>query len=398
MISLIFVFLLLIMLFILYRAGMAIKESGKIISSAGIAAILFYTLNEGLRFGRGIDYNIYYNDYADIVAGRESKYEFVFVQLCKCFAALDFPFQVLILFMSFMFILSLLTLLQNYRDLLPLALPLFVFFSRPEVENMVRWYLAFSFFLFGLADLIKKEKLSIRYWVFSLFASSIHYAIIPIPILFYIIYRIKHVFLKPLFSIPTFLAVYFFFETDFMLQFVDIVNMLADVSGERFAGYGDSAEYWLSGGFAGEELSGKIRISELAFLSVLVILGKRVSAYYGRPFVFSYNLFLVGFILFPIAMKIELVGRYEAIFYFFRAIVLAAILYTYFIRKYARLIPAFSAIVLIVLLFNPINSIKNMLTGNPKKYLYVWDKSGMTPDKMYEMWIDDLHNSTQTKK
>lgn len=396
MASVIFVSLLLIMLFILYRAGIAIRKSGKVFSSAGIAAISIYTLNEGLRFGRGIDYNLYYNTYLDLAAGRSINKEPVFSFISEFFISFGLPYQALILFMSFMFILSLLYFLRNYRDLLPLALPLFVFFSRPEVENMVRWYLAFSFFLFGLADLIKKEKLSIRYLAFSFFACSIHYAIIPIPIFSYVIYRFKHVFLKPFLSLSVFFAVYFFFETDFMLQFVDLVNMLADVGGERFANYGKSPEYWLSGGFAGEEKSGKIGISELAFLSVLVILGNRVSVHFKRPFIFSYNMFLVGFLLLPIAKKVEFVGRYDAIFYFFRAIVLAAILYTYYICKYIRLIPVLSAFVLIILLYNPINSIKNILTDNPKKYLYVWDKSGMTPGKMYEMWIDDLHKNAQT--
>lgn len=386
------------MLFVLYRAGIAIQENGKIISSAGIAAICIYTLNEGLRFGRGIDYNIYYDHYLDIAAGRETKLEFVFVQLCRCLIGLDFSFQTLILFMSFMFILSLLNFMQNFRGEIPLALPFFVFFSRPDVENMVRWYLAFSFFLFGLSDLLKREKLSWRYFLFSLIGCSIHYAILPIPFAFFIIYQFKHIMLKPYISIPLFLCVYILFRAEAMSQYVDIVNLLANASGEKFGNYGENAEYWLTGGFAGEEVSGKIGISEMAFLFVLVILGHRILKDSDKKYIFSYNLFILGFLFLPIAKKLELVVRYDAIFYFFRAIVLAAILYTYFIRKCARLIPAFSAIVLIVLLYNPIKSIKNILTGNPMKCLYIWDKSGMTPDKMYEMWIDDLHGSAQASK
>lgn len=398
MTSLTFVSLLLIMLFILYRAGFGIQKNGKIISSAGIAVICIYTLNEGLRFGRGIDYNLYYNHYIDIAAGREVNLEFVFIQLCRFFISLDFSFQALILFMSFMFILSLLNFMQNFRDKITLALPFFVFFSRSEVENMVRWYLAFSFFLFGLSDLIKREKLSWRYFLFSLIGCSIHYAILPIPFAFFIIYQFKHIMLKPYISIPLFLSIYLLFKAEAMSQFVDIVNILANASGERFAYYGDSAEYWLTGGFAGEEVSGKIGISEMTFLSVLVILGHRIIKSSDRKYIFSYNLFILGFLLLPIARKLELVGRYEAIFFFFRAIVLAVILYTYYIGKNNRLTPAYSAIILIVLLYVPVKSIKSMLTDNPMKYLYVWDKSGMTPDKMYEMWIDDIHRGAEIGK
>ena len=51
--------LFLLMLCILFFCGKEISKTGKIFSKGGIIAIVAFTLNEGLRYGRGIDYNVY---------------------------------------------------------------------------------------------------------------------------------------------------------------------------------------------------------------------------------------------------------------------------------------------------------------------------------------------------
>lgn len=386
---------LLSMMLVMYVSGKGISKSGNIYSRAGFMAVVVYTLNEGLRYGRGIDYNLYYSDYMDLAAGKEDDSEPVFAFIREIFISLGLPYQALIIFMSFMFIWSLLTLIQNYRNLMPLALPLFVFFSISEVENMVRWYLAFSFFLFGLSDLIKKEKLSWKYFVFSLVGSTIHFAFLPIPIVFYIVFRFKQNVIKPYISIPLFFVIYYTFESDTMSQYVDFVNIIVDISGDRFASYGDRAEYWLTGGFSGEDVSGIIDKAEIAFLLVLTMLGYRIRRYHSNIYSFAYNLFIIGFLLLPIAKKVELVIRYDSIFYFFRSIVMAAVIYTYYIQRRCHLIPIVKLICMFLLLYAPFKTIVGIILDNPKRYLYVWDKQNMTPDKMLQLWKDELHNSVK---
>ena len=41
------------MLFVLYQCGKSLRKDYRIFSAAGVVSMLVYTLNEGLRFGRG---------------------------------------------------------------------------------------------------------------------------------------------------------------------------------------------------------------------------------------------------------------------------------------------------------------------------------------------------------
>ena len=177
-IHIIYITLLSLMLIVLFRSGVALRRDCKVMSAAGFSTIIAYTLNEGLRFGRGIDYNLYWKAYEQFEVGTISDKEYSFYYLQKLLISAHMPFQVLVLFMSFMFILGVLMLLRNYSQSLPLALPLFLLFSLNDVENLVRWYFACSFFFIGLSYLLKENILNWRYVVFSVIGCSFHYAFI----------------------------------------------------------------------------------------------------------------------------------------------------------------------------------------------------------------------------
>ena len=150
MVPWIYDFLLLIMLFVLYRAGKSIAKTGKIWSLAGFSAILVYTLNEGLRFGRGIDYNLYGMVYERLEATGQSDWDISFQFVARVLIDLNIPWQGYVILMSFVFILAMLIMLKVYQEIIPYALPLFALFSAGTVENMVRWYFGFSFIMIGL--------------------------------------------------------------------------------------------------------------------------------------------------------------------------------------------------------------------------------------------------------
>ena len=182
--------LLVLMLALLYWAGNNLQKSNtKILSMAGIVAIIAYTLNEGLRFGRGIDYNLYWQAYMDFARGWDAHQNIGFIFIQKCFLFFNLPYQALVMFMSFMFILGTLFIMKHYRTVIVYALPLWTLFSKSAVENMVRWYLAFSFVMIGLSFLMSNEKQSkLKYLLFCFIGCTIHYAMFPIPITFYLLY------------------------------------------------------------------------------------------------------------------------------------------------------------------------------------------------------------------
>lgn len=403
MIPFIYDTLLFLMLYVLYRSGKGIAKTGKIISLPGFMAIIVYTLNEGLRFGRGIDYNLYGMSYEELERTGESDWDISFQYIARILINWDIPWQGYVLFMSFVFILAALILLKNCREVLPYALPFFVLFSISETENMVRWYLGFSFIMIGLGYLLGEGRnKKTKFLLFSLFACTFHLALLPLPLAFFLLSLRKKPLLSPIWTLFLYFAIVLFFQTDFMLRFVELVNILSltlGESSERLAHYGDRAEYWLTGGFAGtEEHSALPPKSELLFLCCLVLVGYQIIKRKGQNYVFSYNIFIVGFLVYPLARQIELLVRFDQPFMFFRAIVLASILTDVFVRKVVRVNPLAYLLSMLIILNMGRHIIVKPFMGNSGHYLYVWDSKGKNYQSMYDMWIDDMLDADTKKR
>ena len=321
------------MLFVLYQCGKSLRKDYRIFSAAGVVSMLVYTLNEGLRFGRGIDYNVYWKLYEEVAKGWDIEKDYAFTLFSKVLITIGAPYQVEILIMSFVFILSTLFLLKNYKEIIPLALPLFVFLSMRQVENMVRWYLGYSFILIGLSFLLSRaENKIIIYILFSILAFFIHFGLAPVAAIFFLIYLRKTPFFPPYITLLLFYGIYFFFDSRFMLNFIEYINVFTLMNSDISSYYVQNAEYWLTGGFAGMgSLNTSIRLVELITLSVLVIIGyKPLESMHNKNLVFSYNLFIIGLLLFPVSKHIELIIRYSQVFLFFEAIVLSYLIYGFY--------------------------------------------------------------------
>lgn len=403
MVQIVYTLLLLLMLFALYRCGKALKTDMRLLSSSGLIAILVYTLNEGLRFGRGIDYNLYGMAYEKLESADDATWDFGFQSVARIMLALDIPWQGFVIIMSMIFIIATIFFLREYKDVLPYALPLFVFFSLDGTENLVRWYLGFSFVLIGLFYLLKDDcKQNIKFWAFSVLACTFHLGLLPLPLIFYLLYLLRRPILSPIWILLLYFSIAFLFRTDFMLQFVGVVNVLSEVGGgasERMAGYSDRAEYWLTGGFAGTEGHSPFPgIQEMIFLCLLVWVGYKVVANIGKKGIFAYNMFVIGLLINPLARQIELVLRYDQTFMIFRAIVLAYIIEYVVVKntiKLAHMTWLFLVAIILnigrVMLFVPFYT-------NPEHYLYIWDSNGRTYESMYDMWIEDMFNSNSKKR
>lgn len=396
-IRIIYITLLFLMILVLFYSGQALKKNYRIFSNAGIAALSVYTINEGLRFGRGIDYSLYWRSYDQFAAGWDSSKEIAFDLLRTCFIYFGSPFQALVIFMSFMFILGLLSIMRQYRNILPIALPLFALYSLYEVENMVRWYLAYSIFLIGLSYLLEEGKINRKFIYFSGLACLFHYAFVPIPIIFYFVYRNKGILFRPFISFSIFLAVYLFFETEIMLSLTEPINFITASTG-TFENYSDRAEYWLTSGYADNYVSGILGWGQILFLFTVTFAGYKPVQKLGRNYIFAYNLFIIGMILLPIAKKIELVLRYQQTFYFFQAVVIAASIYMHFIWKRVKLHYLFLCSTLLIYLNSCRIYVSNPLNGNIKKYMYVWDKTNENYYSILNIYLNDQYKSSLKQK
>ena len=108
-----------------------------------VIAILLYTIIEGLRFGRGIDYNLYYDVYDQIEnSSLETNHEVLFISLCKLLIFLGIPYQGFILLCSFILITCGISFLKKHSEVLLYSLPLFFLVSL-LAENLIRWFLGF---------------------------------------------------------------------------------------------------------------------------------------------------------------------------------------------------------------------------------------------------------------
>ena len=378
------------MLFILYRCGKNIAKTKKLLSPAFIIAIISYTLNEGLRFGRGIDYNLYGSAFESLERGGESNWDFSFLYIAKILIEIGIPWQGYVVLMSFVFILAAIILLRNFREVLPYALPLFVLFSISETENMVRWYLGFSFIMIGLGYLFGEKRQNAIFFLFSLLACTFHIALFPLVLAFYLLHLFKKPLFSPLWTLALYFAIAFVFQTDFMLPLVGMVNILSGTS-ERFANYGNQAEYWLTSGYAGREnFSALPNLQELIFYCFLVWLGYKAIREMDKKYIFVYNAFLVGLLFNPLALQIELFKRFNQPFMFFCGIVLACVLKQVFVTKTVRV----KHFILLCSLLVFVNMGRKILAvpfkSHPDKFLYVWNSKGKSYKAMYDMWIDEM--------
>lgn len=386
MIPIIYVTLLIFMLFVLYRCGQQIAKTGSIKTNSAFFAILIYTLNEGLRFGRGVDYNGGWIAYEYISSGADYPENIGFLYLEEVLIFLGLPWQACVILMSFVFIFGLVFFLRSYKDVMPYALPMFVLFSNLNVENMARWYLAYSIFLIGLYYLLTKDKDGmIKYIGYSIIACTIHYAFIPIPIVFWALSRLNKPLFNPILTIILYFAIGISFKTDMMIRFADFFNLLSQMS-EKFSAYGGDAENWLTGGRA---LSAFPSIGETLFLCIVLWYGYYCVRTSDKKNIYAYNVLIVGVLMRPIAYQIELLDRFCCVFFFFRAIVASFIIKYYYIDNRKKLKP-FVKLVIILVFFNLFRGyIKLPFVNNPKQFMYVWDYKNETPEKMKEMWAGE---------
>lgn len=399
-IKLTYIVLLLLMLFVLYHSGIRLQKEYKIWSGAGLLAILVYTLNEGLRFGRGIDYNnagIGYERYASYSNATIDNYV-GYELLVRTLVNLDVPWQGAVMLMSFLFIVGLLYLMRSLKEVVPFALPLFVLVSSGTVENLLKWYLAFSFFMIGLSyQITNLDKLNKKFVIFSCVGILFHIAFAPIPIIFYLLIKLKKPLLPPFWSILLFFAIAFLFQASFMLNFVELVNAAAFFS-DRFEHYSEDVEMWLTQGFSGRTTVALPGYSETLFLMVVTLFGYKSVKLMGQKYIYIYNLFLIGFLLKPIANLIPILLRLDYVFFFFRAVVFACILQVIYKEKKVFLRPLFLHAVLLIFFIWTFSFVKAPITGIPERFLYVWNKGNLSYEDMLVIHSEQLDKTSESRK
>lgn len=219
------------------------KEQNKIYWKIATPLIIFYTLNEGLRWNRGVDYYHYYQDLTGELF--KDTTDFLYLQWLNLFKLTNLPFWCGFLFYSLILIASYLFLIRLFQETAIWTLPLFFLSTVRFSENLIRQYIAITFIILAIYFLIKRRD---RYVIlFCLMSILIHFsAIVPSFILFAIGYFHFDKTLKTPF-IPLLLFSFFYFAWDnsYFSYITDFLGSLSS-SDENLDNYLAGADIWFS--------------------------------------------------------------------------------------------------------------------------------------------------------
>ena len=206
-----------------------------------IPLIVAFTLEEGLRWGRDVDWTLYYGVYENIGKDFDIEFEFLFQFLFKTMAIAGLPYYTFITFCSFMWIFSLCYFVRPYKKCIKFFLPICLLYFTVMVSNTFRWYLAMSFFLIALRNLLDGRKgIGVIFLICTLGTHTAAFFMSMIGVVF--VYTLKkRLLLKPIVVITISLVFILLFNIDSIQNYM---NFFKFFSTERFDNYFNNGEQW----------------------------------------------------------------------------------------------------------------------------------------------------------
>lgn len=369
-----FVLSLLVMC-VAYKNGKRLSSLNNVKILSFSPVIIAYTLFAGLRWGRGVDYNIYYYVYQEIGKGYNEGWEPFFYAIARGLSIVGFSWQIMVLLMSFLLILSFSLYLKQFNKQLYVILPLLVL-NLIDAENLQRWYLAFSFFLICAYSWQNKfHNHKVIALLFLIASILTHYGfVMPIMIFVGLWIANRKFNINPHIICCVYLSCLFLFKTDMMLYFEQYINMFN--IGGRFSMYQANASGWLTGEVhAGDNPSNIASLSKIIPNILLIYLG----AYWMKTekdlkYKYIYVLAVFSIVFSPIASQIELLYRVNSVFTIFKVIMIAILYDSYRKKKLKNSI--ISALVLVVFVLKLYTMVSYPLTCDKIDTYFIWDSQG----------------------
>ena len=282
-------------------------------------AVLAFAVVEGLRFGRLVDWNIYYIHYQEIGKGISDKsFEPLFQLICKFLYRIGVPYWGFVAMQCSFLMFSCCLLFQDYKKYAVWMLPPLIYVLYMN-ENFIRWFFAASF-LFVCLYYMQKESRK-RMVLFYVAAVMCHSGmIIFLPIILFEKILDKYCLKRQVMAV-LFLAFTFFISIQQLQFLTTIASFLSKIGLGQLGhldGYLKSANYLINGrgaadlGFFYRSFSNQIRLV-LEYLPLILLAPKFVKQYrLGNLF---YNLFVLGAVLDPVFSMVEILrgsSEYES--------------------------------------------------------------------------------------
>lgn len=378
-----------LMYIFMYMGGQSMTKctSDKAYWRKAILPIAAFTLNMGLRWGRGIDYNNGYYGFQRIINDIEEDREPVWVFSQKLFGWMGFDWHAAVVFFSFFLVLSVVFFLKDHKRILPYALPLFAFYVFPS-ENLIRWFYAFSFFLIAIPSRFEDNEKSLgflkskRFLVFSCLAFLTHYGMIIIIGLYSVFFINKKTAISPYISIFAFIIVSLFSNVEqlsFLSTYIEQINVFS-----RFQDYQENANDWLTNSIGDYEAS--MSITSGICVPIVLYYGYWLATKIDRGLIPYYNIMTFMLILFPIMVQVQMLYRIALMGF------LLQFLFIPYIITYRRDLTVISKsksqyknnrykmahkLILFILVFVTVRSMIVMpFVKEKNEVLYIWDANG----------------------
>lgn len=364
-----YIFLHILLAIILFAYGKRIsKSSEKKYWKLALIPIMAFTIEEGLRWGRNIDWCVYHSVYNDYLKGFSTNHEILFQAIWKLYAFFNLPYPILIASCSCLLICSIFYLIKPYKEIVFIAIPFLVFYCANNATNLIRWYMGASFLFFAIR--LFQEQKTRKAIILAICSVCTHAGfILAIPI-FYFFFVYKKILFKPFSAIIISILLSIFFDPSFMGRFVFIFNFFSGF--ERFSAYASDASGWLTGTGQNAEMIRRGAFDLLVAnvpLWIYVIVGYKICK--PMQLVKVYNILVIGLFFRAMASGLELMGRYAYLFEPFICI-MASYVILHLLKQKRNAVNVAMSLIAIIFVF-----VKMWAFCSPMDYTelmhYVWD-------------------------
>lgn len=343
----------------LFLLGIMIYE-GKMISKGKsywkycLWAILFFTLIEGVRYGRGVDYMHYIDVYKYDLENKQV----LFTSLNQFLKSLGVSAEYAFMVYAYPFITGAVIMLKPLKKYATYLFPLFLMSIISMHEAFIRQFLAMSFVFMYISllnseiDAILNKKIKFSKVLCLLALVFVAYSIHSISIIAILVVTILMVFIKKPFSwiytVPLLVLGKFVISKSFDFSYLNSLLSFLGSSSDKFAGYTENADMWFSADGMNDNYTRNIIIELLETFGccALLYLGNKLFNYFQkmsiadktniipavlksnlRLMITLFNAFTVGIIILETFYNLEIVRRVAHCWDFFWFIPVSLILY-----------------------------------------------------------------------
>lgn len=278
--------------------------------------ILIFVFNEGMRYGRGVDYEHYKNLF-DFLNHNDSP-QIVFYYLMDFIKAIGGNYVVAFIAYATIFIVGSLSFIRKSFDYKEIGYAyVFVLFSMLTTsESLIRQYVAIPVALVSISLFLNKK------WAwaaaFALISINIHSVVLLLLVAVVIAYLVKDKILNGYVVFALLFVTYYLLPHDYLIENINpIVNVAAIYAPSFFEGYFDNSDRWFGADSYIEGFDQTTLTMTLSFIrdaSIVLIGYIAVKNKPNSKINIFYNISAIGLILLRGFFGMELIYRTVALF------------------------------------------------------------------------------------